>query len=460
MDKESRPLTAFRTEDGLYQFRRMPFGLTNAPASFQRLVNVLFAGLKGMNMQVFIDDICVATNTWDEHLSILEQIFQIVVKANLRLKGSKCVFGASEVTFLGHCISKEGIRQDPAKLKALRQLPVPTSVTEVRQVLGLLGYYRRFVDKFSIIAEPLSRLTRKNVRFVWTDECQQAFDQLIATLLQNATLAAPNSIDPFLVKTDGSLKGIAGILLQQHNGEWRLVACCSRRLSSAEQNYPVTEIEGLALIYSLSKFRHYLLGRKFNVIVDHTALCAINKNFTNNRRINRWKWALSEFDFNVVYTRGSLHQDVDCFSRQPVDAPEDDALDHRIFAMLPLPADPPQWIANYTDDESIELLESAMTQSSSSNVKLVNKILYRGDALYVPPRFRRQAFDDCHSSNIAAHGGLAATLSLACLNFGGRKSHQMSKVGSSRVSLARNEKWSGSDQLARCFITKHLSLWN
>lgn len=132
-------------------------------------------------------------------------------------------------------------------MKAISQLASPTNASEVRQKLGLLNYYRRFVQNFAIIAEPINRLTRQNVKFLWTNEHQAAFDHLKSALLANGTLATVNATDPLLVKTDASIKGVAGILLQQHDGDWKLVACCARRLSSAEENYPATGPEGLAL---------------------------------------------------------------------------------------------------------------------------------------------------------------------------------------------------------------------
>lgn len=159
MDPSSKELTAFRTEDGLFQFTRMPFGLTNAPASFQKMINILLSGVKGLNVQVFIDDVCIATNTWSEHKELLSQIFKLIIQANLKLKISKCLFGASRDVFLGHEISSEGIKQDPNKLKALVQLPSPKDVSGVRRFLGMCSYYRKFVPRFAMIADPLVKLT-------------------------------------------------------------------------------------------------------------------------------------------------------------------------------------------------------------------------------------------------------------------------------------------------------------
>lgn len=153
--------TAFRTSNGLWQFRVMPFGLTNAPASLQKMIDLMFAGLKGETLQTFIDDICLATSTWEEHLNLISKVLTIVVKSNLKLKGEKCQFGVSEMVFLGHRLSNQGIQQDPSKLWALQKLPSPKDKSEVRRVLGAFGYYRRFVPNFAMMVCHLPNLLAK-----------------------------------------------------------------------------------------------------------------------------------------------------------------------------------------------------------------------------------------------------------------------------------------------------------
>lgn len=262
MSDRAKEYTAFRTEKALYQFKRMPFGLCNAPASFQRLVNALFANLTGVHLQVFIDDICVATPTWKKHLELLEKVFALLQKANLRLKANKCVFGASKVVFLGHELSADGIRQDPEKVRAVRELAPPKDVKEVRRVLGLFGFYRRFVKNFAQISAPITLLMRKESKFEWTQEHQTAFDKLKSELCRGPVLAHFNHHDRLALKTDASYTGIAAILLQQQKGDWHLITCASRRLSGPEENYPITELEGLALVYGVQKFRNYILGKE------------------------------------------------------------------------------------------------------------------------------------------------------------------------------------------------------
>lgn len=263
MDDNSKELTTFRTEDGLYHFKRMPFGLTNAPASFQKMINTVLSGLKGINLLVFVDDVCIATKTWGEHLMMLRRLFEEVIKANLKINASKCVFAADKVKFLGQEISEKGIKQDPDKLKALLRLKEPRDAKELKRILGMFSYYWKFVDKFALLAEPLTKLTKKNVDFIWNDERHKAYREILSKLESNPVLAHFNHVDPILVKTDASRQGVAGMLLQKHDGDWKLVTCCSRRFSGSETNYGITDLEWLAVVYTVTKLRPYLLGKRF-----------------------------------------------------------------------------------------------------------------------------------------------------------------------------------------------------
>ena len=405
MEASSKELTAFRTEDGLFQFNRMPFGLTNAPASFQKMMNILLAGLRGLDLQVFIDDICIATDTWKEHVILLEKVFKLAIAANLKLKGSKCLFGTDRVVFLGHEISQEGIRQEPKKLKAIMEMPRPTDVSGIRRVIGMFSYYRKFVPNFAMIADPLIQLTKKNAVFTWTSEHETAFRTLISELAKNATLAHFNHHDPIMLKTDASRKGIAGLLLQKQMGEWKIVQCCSRRLSASELNYGITDLEGLAVIHSLHKFRPYLLGKHFQIIVDHCALCALNKKMPTSPRLKRWVVLLSEYDYEIIYSKGGLHKDIDCLSRAPVDEAPDFYLEDKIYG-INIIVDNSSW--TYDDPESTAILLKAIDKLDDYSV--INNTVYYKDKIYVPLHKRRELLDQFHSSILAGHSSIANTI--------------------------------------------------
>ena len=169
------PKTAFRTRYGHYKFLVMSFGLTNAPAAFMDLMNRVFRPFLDQFVIVFIDDILIYSRSEDEHAKHLRFVLQTLRDHRLYAKFSKCEFWLEQVAFLGHVISKDGIQVDPKKIEAVADWPRPTTVTEIRSFLGLAGYYRRFVKDFSKIAVPLTRLTQKNVKFVWTDKCEEHF---------------------------------------------------------------------------------------------------------------------------------------------------------------------------------------------------------------------------------------------------------------------------------------------
>lgn len=183
----------------------------------------------------------------------------------------------------------------------------------------MCSFYRNFVPNFAAIAEPLTRLTRKNVTFKWEREQELSFKKIKQELEKNATLSHFGHKLPTALKTDASGKGIAGILLQRRNDEWKIVACCSRRISSAEENYGSSDKEGLAVVYSMQKFRNYLLGISFTLLTDNCALCALKLKSPTSKRLERWALILSEFDYDVKYVSGKTHHDADCLSRAPVD---------------------------------------------------------------------------------------------------------------------------------------------
>ena len=191
LEPNSRAKTAFTTHCGLYEFNRMPFGLCNAPATFQRLMQVVLAGLEWDCCFVYIDDILVASKSFEEHLHHLQLVFDRLRKADLSLKPTKCLFLCEEMPYLGYVISKHGIRPDPSKTDKVRQFPTPTDPTKVRQFLGLASYYRRFVPGFAKVAAPLHYLTKKDVSFAWTEECEFAFSQLKQFLIEASILCYP-----------------------------------------------------------------------------------------------------------------------------------------------------------------------------------------------------------------------------------------------------------------------------
>ena len=231
LDSTAREKSAFTTYDGLYQLR-MPFGLCSAPATFQRVMQNVMAGLEWKSCFIYLDDVLVASKTFDEHLTHLREVFSRLWEANLRLKPKKCGLLRKEVGFLGHVVSADSVHPDPSKTDKIKSYPRPTSATEVRRFLWLASYYQRFVPNFDSIANPLYALTRKNVAFEWSEATESAFTRLKEALTTTPVLAYPQ-FGPgceFILETDASSVGLGAVLSQiQDDGLVHPIAyasCC------------------------------------------------------------------------------------------------------------------------------------------------------------------------------------------------------------------------------------------
>ena len=226
-------------------------------------------------------------------------------------------FYAEKCRFLGYKISAAGVATHSGKIDAVQSCPIPRKLKEVRGFLGLCGYYRRFVDRFSDIAAPLHALTKKNRTFQWTLECQQAFDTLKQRLTEAPVLSLPRDDGQYVIDTDASDHGIGAVLSQVQNGEERVISYASRLYSDAEKRYCVTRKELLAVVFFLKHFRQYLLGRPFLVRTDHAALQWLRKTPEPIGQQSRWLETLEEFTFTVEHRPGVKHANADAMSRRP-----------------------------------------------------------------------------------------------------------------------------------------------
>ena len=337
MDPKSQEKTAFTTHAGLYEFRKMPFGLTNAPATFQRLMEAVLSGLSRNICLDYIDDILVIGRSFEEHMNHLSKVFDRLKEAGLKLKAQKCKFGAGEVIYLGYQVTQNGLAPTPDKIRAVRDYPTPTDVRTLRSFIGLASYYRRFVPCFAAIASPLHALTKKDVSFEWSPACELAFTQLKSLLCSPPVLAFPDFTNGFILETDASGVGLGSVLAQkQEDGTTRPIAYASRSLQSHERNYGVTELEALALVWSVKHFRHYLYGHHCDVYTDHEALKALLQTPHPSGKLARWGLAIQELDLNIVYRSGKSNSNADALSRAPVAQDEDTPADSELAVVAAL----------------------------------------------------------------------------------------------------------------------------
>ena len=315
MNPADVPKTTFTTYRGNHAFRVMPFGLTNAPATFQRLMNSVLQPCLGRFVEVYLDDIIIYSRTIEEHLSHLTSVFDLLRRAQLRMKRAKCRFGESELIFLGHRVGKDGVGTDPAKCLAIREAPTPKSMPQLRSFLGLASYYRRFVQNFAEIATPLHFLLRKGVPWAWGPDQQVAFDTLREFLSDPPVLAHPQFDQPFLVYTDASDYALGAVLAQDSELGERPVAYLSRGLSDAERNYTTTEKECLSAVVALKRWKPYLQAAKLTLFTDHAALLYLLNHPSPTGRLARWYFELSQFSLEVRHRPGKGNVVADYLSR-------------------------------------------------------------------------------------------------------------------------------------------------
>ena len=330
MEEQDREKTAFSTPMGLFECLRMPFGLTNSPATFQRLMQLVLGDQMFQILLVYLDDIIVYSQTFEEHLDRLDVVFSRLGKHGLRLKPEKCHFFKREVRYLGHLVSEHGVSPDPDKVAAVANWEVPKTVKELQRFLGFASYYRRFIEHFSQIAKPLhevvAKLTKnhkkrdKPIGELWDDKCQGAFEELRMKLTSTDVLGYSDYTKPFVLETDASFKGLGAVLSQEQDGRLRVIAYASRSLRGSEknmENYSSFKLELLALKWAITeKFRDYLIGSTFTVYTDNNPLSYIQSTAKLGAIEQRWAGQLALFSFQIKYRSGRSNRNADALSRQ------------------------------------------------------------------------------------------------------------------------------------------------
>lgn len=271
--------TAFKTHNGLYEFLVMAFGLTNAPATFQSVMNLIFAALLRKGVLVFMDDILIYSSTLEEHVILLQQVFDILRQHKFFIKLSKCSFAQKEIEYLGHCISSQGVATEKSKISVVEQWPVPKNVKDLRGFLGLTGYYRKFIKHYGLISRNLTDLLKKGVPFVWTSQAQEAFNQLKLALVNAPVLAIPDFSKPFILETDANDVGFGAVLLQDSHP----IAYLSKAVCAKNQALSTYEKECVAIILAVEKLRPYLQNAEFIIRTDHKSLLHLTEQRITSR---------------------------------------------------------------------------------------------------------------------------------------------------------------------------------
>jgi len=321
MDESSRKYTAFVVPDGHYEFLRVPFGLCNSPAVFQRFVNAVFRDLMREKVVLaYMDDLIIPSDDIESGIKKLERVLVTASEAGLRINWKKCCFLQTSVEFLGHVISNDCIRPSDRKTEAVRRFPCPTSVKQVQSFLGLSGYFRKFIPGYSAIARPLTNLLRANVKFHFGTVEKDAFKRLKIMLSDKPILNLYRVKAETELHTDASALGYGAILLQRNNEDQRFhpVYYFSGKTTPAEAKYSSYELEVLAIVKALKKFRVYLLGIAFTIVTDCRAFTLTMSKKDLCVRVARWALLLEEFDYRIEHRPGKYMAHVDALSRNPL----------------------------------------------------------------------------------------------------------------------------------------------
>lgn len=393
---------AFKTHSGHYEYIVMPFGLTNAPATFQGLMNSVFKTLLRNFVLIFFDDILVYSSSLELHVDHLRSVFELMRQHSLFAEKSKCAFATGKVEYLGHYIEAKGIYIDTNKVKVVAEWPVPVNLKQLRGFLGLAGYYRTFVRNFDIIARPLTALT-KNDSFEWSEEALIAFEKLKQALCSAPVLALPMFDKPFVVETDACGQGIRAVLMQ----EGHPLAYISRHLKGKQLHLSIYEKELLVVVFSVQKWRHYLLTGHFVIKTDRRSLKYLLEQRLNTPIQQQRLPKLLEFDYEIQYKQGKDNLVTDALSGV-------EGAEVLTMAMYVLECDLLQNIqAGYETDLSIKELVTELKKNlmAKKYYSLTQNILRRKGKIVVPldVDLRNKILEWLHCSGSGGHSDRDAT---------------------------------------------------
>jgi len=316
LEESAKPITAFTTIDGCYQFKRMPFGLVNSGATFNRMMRKLLGGT--VKVDNYVDNILVNTSSWEELLIVLRDVLTRIKNAGLTIKPSKCQVGFEEIEYLGHKIGSGRVTTDEDKTCKVSNAERPQTKKQVRSFMGLANYYWKFIPSFAEIAVPLTDLTKKGEpnKVNWGEAQEKSFQTLKTLLTKSPILHLPDFNRSFIVRADASDVGVGAILLQDFDDGIFPISYASKKLSKTETNYSVIERECAALVFAVKKFQKYLYGKEFMLQTDHKPLAYLQSAKSENSRLLRWALFLQNYKFKIEAIKGADNVGADYLSRQ------------------------------------------------------------------------------------------------------------------------------------------------
>lgn len=427
--EEDRDKTAFSTQSGTYRFLSMPFGLCNAPATFQRVMQTILSSVLGICAFVYLDDIVVFSKSFEQHTTDLTKVFALIKQSGMKISPEKCAFAKQSIKYLGHIVSSKGIEVDPEKIVAIQKMRNPKTVKEVRSIVGVASYYRKFVPNFSEKCAPLTELTKRNTKFCWNDQHENAFQVIKTALTQTPILKYPDYTKKFKIQTDSSDIAMGAALTQEYDSIDHPITYFSRKFNPAETRYSVTEKEALCIIAAVKHFHQYIYGYKFTIVTDHAPLRYLFQYKATVPRIARWALLLAQFDYDIIYKPGKQHILPDTLSRTVA------AVNPRVPKTLHTNCADPAEIFNsevtrreQENDSSLKMIIETLENADISlvNPDIIDQYSLQNDCLYyqekpsldsqsrlrlvVPRTLINKALVIAHDIAIAGHFGVKKTL--------------------------------------------------
>lgn len=423
LDDSSMRLCTFATPFGRYMFKRLPFGVSSAPEVFQKIFKQALEGIEGQIN--YIDDILVFGKDQKEHDKNLKAVLQRAREQDIKFNKNKCIFNTTELKFIGHIISKKGVRADPEKIKCILELATPTNKKELEQILGMITYISKFVPNLSCHTYELRKLLAKECMFVWNDNHEKAFNELKKILTTTPILQFFDLNKPITLSVDASKHGLGAVLLQNNLP----VIYASRALTKTEENYAQIEKELLAVVFACTRFHQYIYGKRVTVESDHKPLTAIHKKALVNTplRLQRMLIKLQLYDIEIVYKPGSQLYIADCLSRNFIKSTsatdnlhltEIEAHVNLINKFLPISKSKFQEFKNTTKidpvlSEVLKLVKDGWPREKNElSEKLkpywlhreelvsLNDVLFKGNKIVVPEKIRSQMLDVIHYNHL------------------------------------------------------------
>ncbi len=442
LEPSAQELLVINTHQGLYRYKRLPFGVSSAPAIFQRVMDQLTQGLPGVAS--YLDDVIITGKNDQEHLENLGRFLARVKQSGFRIRREKCLFMAASVKYLGHTIDNEGIHPSSAKVKAIKEMPAPKNLHQLRSFLGAINFYSKFIPSMADLTVPLTRLEKKNVKWCWSEVEDRAFRKLKDALTSDKVLTHYSPQLPLGLSCDASSVGIGAVLFHiLPDGTERPIQYASKTLTDAERNYSQLEREALSIIFGIKKFHTYLYGQKFKLVTDHKPLLSILSPekavpVMVASRIQRWAEQMAAHRYEIVYRESAKHANADVLSRLPLGPdPEFDKQEStssiavcqirkESFETLPVTAkkvkglsqkDPVlskvlQFVRNgWPSDMKLGNLQPFHQRRDELSIQ--NGCLMWGLRVVVPVKLRSSLLNELHSS----HAGMVRMKSLAMMHF-------------------------------------------